>query len=189
MLREAVFAAHALLGKQSDINALPAAHMEESAFQEFYMEVAPPLRRYIRKTSGNASLSEDIFQEAFYRFLRANLPPMDRPHMKAYLYKIATSLLMDHWRREKRERFWKNLWPPAESPQHEQRSDVSRAFYELKPQERALLWLAYVEGLNHSEIASTLRFNEKSIRVLLFRARKKLARTLERQRENSGELL
>jgi DNA-directed RNA polymerase specialized sigma24 family protein len=36
-----------------------------------------------------------------------------------------------------------------------------------------------VEGFEHREIAEALRVKEKSVRVLLFRARKKLARTLE----------
>ena len=39
--------------------------------------------------------------------------------------------------------------------------------------------LAYVEGFEHREIATAVGVNEKSVRVLLFRARRKLARTLE----------
>jgi DNA-directed RNA polymerase specialized sigma24 family protein len=41
-----------------------------------------------------------------------------------------------------------------------------------------LLWLAYVEGYAHNEIAGTLDLNEKSIKVLLFRARRNLERIL-----------
>jgi hypothetical protein len=48
----------------------------------------------------------------------------------------------------------------------------------LKPAERALLWLAYVEGFDHSEIAAA-GIRSKSIRVLLFRARQ-LAHNLTR---------
>ena len=44
-----------------------------------------------------------------------------------------------------------------------------------------LLWLAYVEGFDHREIALALRVNQKSVRVLLFRARKKLAGILTSQ--------
>jgi DNA-binding NarL/FixJ family response regulator len=51
-------------------------------------------------------------------------------------------------------------------------------FQKLKPRERALLWLAYVEGYAHNEIAGTLDLNEKSIKVLLFRARRNLERIL-----------
>jgi DNA-directed RNA polymerase specialized sigma24 family protein len=35
--------------------------------------------------------------------------------------------------------------------------------------------LAYVEGFDHREIAAALQLRERSVKVLLFRARKKLA--------------
>jgi RNA polymerase sigma-70 factor (ECF subfamily) len=40
------------------------------------------------------------------------------------------------------------------------------------------MWLAYVEGADHCEIAETLGLREASVRVLLFRARRKLAHLL-----------
>ncbi len=162
-----------MAGAQSD------ACMEENAFRIFYLEVAPSLHRYIRKACGNAALAEDILQEAFYRFLRAELPEMNSTQRKAYLFRIATSLLVDHWRKEKREKSWKNLWNSPAPRRDEQSEDVLHALSILKPAERALLWLAYVEGFDHGEIAVALGLKEKSIRVLLFRARKKLARSLE----------
>ena len=163
-----------------------ARRMDAEAFQVFYAKTAPGLRGYIRRASGNDALADDILQESFLRFLRADLPefnhaaPADAP-LKAYLYKIAASLLVDHWRRVKRERRW-SLWsflggePAVDSSGG---SDAMRFFRELKPQEQLLLWLAYVEGYEHREIATALRKKEKSVRVLLFRARRKLAGRLE----------
>jgi RNA polymerase sigma-70 factor (ECF subfamily) len=185
MLYEAIFRTESLVKKRQKAYALPLSSMEEDSFRSFYLEIAPALQGYIRKTCGNAALAEDILQEAFYRFLRSNLPEMDSPQMKAYLFKTATTLLIDHWRREKRENFWKNLRNPSALRRNDQREDVSNALSELKPAERALLWLAYVEGFDHGEIASALGFKEKSIRVLLFRSRKKLARILERRAGNN----
>ena len=49
----------------------------------------------------------------------------------------------------------------------------------IAPRERALLWLAYGEGRPHREIAGILDVAELSVRVLLFRARRKLAKILE----------
>jgi RNA polymerase sigma-70 factor (ECF subfamily) len=163
--------------------------LDEEGFGAFYRATAPALQRYIRRTCGNAALAEDLLQESFFRFLRTQLPEMDARRMKAYLFKIATSLVVDHWRRAKRERFWNSLWHPSSTEPVSQREDVSRALSKLKPVERALLWLAYVEGFDHSEIASTLGLNEKSIRVLLFRARKKLAGILGRHSGPHGEVL
>jgi len=66
---------------------------------------------------------------------------------------------------------------PAANPRGD--SDALRLFRRLKPQEQLLLWLAYVEGFEHREIAAALGVGEKSVRVLLFRARKKLGHALE----------
>ena len=45
----------------------------------------------------------------------------------------------------------------------------------LKPRERAMLWLAYTEGSTHREIADTLGLTPRSVKLLLFRARRRLA--------------
>ena len=157
--------------------------MDAAAFQVFYAKTAPGLRGYIRRSAGNDALADDILQESFLRLLRAELPPLADAPLKAYLYKIATSLLTDHWRRLQRERRWslRNFLgsEPALNPKDESDSEAFSFFRRLKAQEQLLLWLAYVEGFEHREIAAALQVKEKSVRVLLFRARKKLARILE----------
>ena len=62
----------------------------------------------------------------------------------------------------------------------EGRADVRRALGRLKPRERAMLWLAYANGSSHAEIADVLGLKTGSIKLLLFRARRKLAATLQR---------
>ena len=52
----------------------------------------------------------------------------------------------------------------------------------LKPRERAMLWLAYAQGSTHRDIASTLGVKAQSVRLLLFRARHKLADLLRGER-------
>jgi RNA polymerase sigma-70 factor, ECF subfamily len=158
-----------------------AQRMDAAAFQIFYAQTAPGLRGYLRRACGNEALADDILQEAFLRFLRAERPALADAPLRAYLYKIAMSLLVDHWRRVNRERRWslRNFLgsEPATHPRSDR--DAMRFFRRLKPQEQLLLWLAYVEGFDHGEIAASLRVKEKSVRVLLFRARNKLGRTLE----------
>jgi RNA polymerase sigma-70 factor (ECF subfamily) len=151
--------------------------MDEAAFGTFYRQVGPTLRSYIRRASGDAALADDILQETFYRFLRADLPAMENWQLKAYLYRVASSLISDHWRRLKRERRWSldRVFPGEAANNSDQGGDALRLFEQLKTQEQTLLWLAYVEGFDHREIALALQLKEKSVRVLLFRARKKLA--------------
>ena len=48
----------------------------------------------------------------------------------------------------------------------------------LRPRDRQLLWLAHAEGYSHREISEITGLGEASVRLLLFRARRKLARML-----------
>lgn len=151
--------------------------MDEATFDLFYRSTARPLWIYIHRVSGDAAVADDLLQETYYRFLRAPVARMDEAQMKSYLYKIATNLLNDHWRNRKRERKLtseiNNDTTPTEPAA--QSHDIANAFEQLNPKQRSLLWLAYVEGNEHREIAQTLGLKEKSVRVLLFRARQKLA--------------
>ncbi len=61
--------------------------------------------------------------------------------------------------------------------------DVRAAMRMLKPRERELLWLAYVEGMNHAEIGAATGLRPLSVRMLLFRARRKAAGLLLPMRE------
>jgi RNA polymerase sigma-70 factor (ECF subfamily) len=162
--------------------------MDESSFRQFYAQTARPLWRYIHRVSGSPTLADDILQESYFRYLRTPLPVMGESQMRAYLFKIATRLIQDHWRSSKREAHWTAEEPapdqvgPDPNQGQSTRWEMQRAFQSLKPQERSLLWLAYVEGAEHREIAETLGLKEKSIRVLLFRARKRVAALLGRHR-------
>ena len=127
-------------------------------------------------------MADDILQDAFLKFLRVAPGDLEPSQQKAYLYKIASSLLVDHWRRLNREQRWD--WKAFAGKQKttetkmELGHDLSKVFQTLKPQQRSLLWLAYVEGFEHREIASMLGLRENSVKVLLFRARRKMADTL-----------
>ncbi|HNG93183.1 MAG TPA: RNA polymerase sigma factor [Acidobacteriota bacterium] len=163
--------------------ALPCerAVMDEPAFEVFYRKTAPRLWAYVHRASGSSTVADDVLQEAYFRFLRSPGTAMDEAQMKSYLFKIATNLLNDHWRRQKREHpglpaHHSEPVAPGDFSQHD---DVTQALNQLNHQERSLLWLAYVEGEEHREIAQTLGLKEKSIRVLLFRARRKLASFLK----------
>ena len=154
--------------------------MDQEEFTAFYCETAPVLRGYIRRVSGDGQAADDLLQETYLRFLRAKPAVDDHAAMKAYLYKTATAAIYDRWRKSRRERLWWG-WQakaPPSAPPAAGSGDVTRCFQKLKSRERALLWLAYVEGYAHDEIAGTLDLNEKSIKVLLFRARRNLERIL-----------
>jgi RNA polymerase sigma-70 factor (ECF subfamily) len=155
---------------------------DEAKFEIFYGEHSRPLWSYVRRIANDGALAEDIVQESFLRFLGAS--PAARQtdfNEKAYLYRIATNLTYDYFRRSARQsKHQTNLETEKSVCQSAAfSSETAQVFDKLKMQERALLWLAYVEGHTHSEIGEMLGLKSLSVRVLLFRARRKLAVLLD----------
>ena len=68
--------------------------------------------------------------------------------------------------------------PDFNAPDVNLQIDVRRSMDLLKPRERELLWLAYVEGMSHAEIAAATGLGAMSVRLLLFRARRRAAALL-----------
>ena len=159
-----------------------AARMEPAEFTAFYARTAPRLRAYLRRLTGDAALADDLLQEACVRLLRyARGDASDGEHA-VFLYRAATNLAYDYWRRRGREQraLGRLDWTPAPPDAPGLGPDLSRIFNHLRPRDRAMLWLAHVEGRDHAEIARMLGLRRLSVRVLLFRARAELARRLRR---------
>jgi len=156
--------------------------MNETEFENFYNEHSRPLQAYVRRIAGSAEIADDLMQESFMRFLGATRRSNDNE--KAYLYRIATNLTYDYFRRNAREMkrqtsLISNAGEESACEPFAAEGEIARVFDKLNLQERALLWLAYVEGHQHNEIAAMLNLKPLSVRVLLFRARRKLAALLE----------
>jgi len=156
--------------------------MDEARFEAFYRAHAGSLWSYIYRLTGDPATADDLLQKAFFRFLRANPQAASDDHLRRYLFRTATNLAFDHFRETKRERGREIV--VIDERAHESadlRHDMMRTFAELKPRERALLWLAHVEESDHVEIAEALGLKAKSVKVLLFRARKRLAELLKKR--------
>lgn len=150
--------------------------MDEASFRLFYEHSAPKLFAYLLRVSGERHRAEDLLQEAYCRFLSSKRPEMDEASQKSYLFRIATNLLHDRWRRREGNPIPEN--PPERvsgPPQLDRQLELRQAFHQLRTRERQLLWLAYVEGSSHKEIAEATGLRHKSVRLLLFRARRHLA--------------
>jgi RNA polymerase sigma-70 factor (ECF subfamily) len=149
--------------------------MDESVFRKFYDETSKPLLGYLSALTRDRDLAQDLLQEAYCRLLTACLPPMDDQQMRRYLFRVATNVVRDGWRGRKEASLPENPGANGSESRHwERRFQVRQAFERLKPRERQLLWLAYVEGSSHKEIADCTGLRATSIRLLLFRARRKL---------------
>ena len=159
-------------------------HIDESAFQTLYESTRKALWAYVVKVVGDQATADDILQESYVRLLQADVGKLHEAQRRAYLYRIATNLINDHWRRVHRDRRWTSETVDQLSTKtadgFETTHDVGHAFRQLTPQQRSLLWLAYVEEYAHREIAEILKLREGSVKVLLFRAKQKLVEILKR---------
>ena len=158
--------------------------MDEDTFRAFYERTARGVWAYLARVTGDRQLADDLLQETYYRFLRANATHETESHRRNSLYRIATNLARDARRQD--------LSRPAilagndiesapagdQSGAAERSADFSRAMQNLQPRERAMLWLAYAEGASHREIASVLGLSPGSLKTMLFLARRRLAALL-----------
>ena len=164
--------------------------MEESAFRDIYARTAKPIWAYLARSSGNSAVADDLLQETYFRMIRAGFQPESEDHARNFLFRVASNLLRDHFRSSKRSLLPLEIDPSIEGGQ--QRSalshDVQRILRKMKPRERELLWLGHVERFSHKEIAQIMNLKPGSIRLLLFRARKKLAERL-REAELGPEVM
>jgi RNA polymerase sigma-70 factor (ECF subfamily) len=169
--------------------------MDEDTFRAFYDRTARSVWAYLCRITGDRSLADDLLQESYYRFLRAERRFTSDAHRRNYLFRIATNLAHD---RHRSARGIVNVPVPAEhepaalvdghdvATDTERRMDIGRAMAQLKPRERELLWLAYAHGSSHEEIAESLGLRKASIKMLLFRARRRLAAVLGGGRATGG---
>lgn len=158
--------------------------MDEDAFRLFYEQTARPLWAYLARATGDRQAADDLLQETYYRLLRATATFDSDAHRRNYLFRIATNLTRDRHRRPARElplpepdeaAHPREDGAPARLAAHR---DVDRALASLRPRDRDLLWFAYALGLTHVEMAQTLGVKPASIKLLLYRARTRLAACL-----------
>jgi RNA polymerase sigma-70 factor (ECF subfamily) len=155
--------------------------LSEHALGEFYQRHARSVWNYVYRVTNNAADADDIVQEAFLRLFQVDVVPANDDGLRKYVFRIAGNLIADRWRKRKRdERRDGEAVPTASGEQCD--LDVARTFAELRPRDRALLWLAYVEGETHEDIAASLRVGRSSVKVLLSRARARLRDLLTARR-------
>jgi RNA polymerase sigma-70 factor, ECF subfamily len=167
--------------------------MDEESFRGFYDRTARTLRAYLARVTGDAALADDLLQETYYRFLRARGNYEGESHRRNALFRIATNLIHDSRRRSRSAPLLvSSEQEPADQRNQaaatERATDLRKAMQLLKPRERALLWLAYAQGSSHKEIAESLGLRSASVKLLLFRARRRLAGLLgtARSEERTG---
>jgi len=164
--------------------------MDEETFRAFYERTSRAVWIYLARVTGDRTLADDLLQETYYRFYKAGAAHQDEGHRRNSLFCIATNIARDTHRRNARHPVEPLELNQADeetvaidariAERFEESTDLWRAMAQLKPIQREMLWLAYALGSSHAEIAEIVGVKSGSVKILLFRARRKLAALLGR---------
>ncbi len=157
----------------------------DDAFARFYDATAAAIRAYVLRHCSDRDSADDLFQITYVKFLSSPMAKTpDASGARAYLYRIASNVIADHGRRlQKVNRLEK---PEDQVVAPEPNANVAdilalrEGLRTLSKREQQMLWLLYAEGFSHQEVAGIMNLRRRSVRVLAFRARKKLSAYLTR---------
>ncbi|MFQ5875513.1 MAG: RNA polymerase sigma factor, partial [Dehalococcoidia bacterium] len=160
-----------------------ATRGDGDAFTRLYDIYVERVYRHISYRVKVVADVEDLTQEVFMRAWRSirRYKPGKRPFL-AWLYTIAHNLVIDYYRKRARE----PLVTLEESPQatsgHEDTNIesfidldvVRRMLARLPADQQQVLMLRFVEGLDYTDVAAALGKSQGAVRVIQFRALRRL---------------
>ena len=176
--------------RSTSLGVMEQSGSSDDVFGRFYDATAAAIRAYILRHCSDRDSVDDLFQITYVKFLASRMGTTpDAPEARAYLYRIASNVIADHGRSlQKRNRL--------EGPEHqvvatEPTTSVAEilalreGLRTLSKREQQMLWLLYAEGFSHKEVARIMNLKRRSVRVLAFRARKKLSEYLTRPNQTA----
>ena len=160
------------------------------------------VRRHTRRVfnlcyrfTSNSAEAEDLTQEVFLRIYRTlGSYQAAQGTFPAWLASVTRNLLVDHYRRTRRDRLTDSIddaMPQVEethrsrTPYHaaeqaELGERLQRALSELSPELREAVILRDLQGLDYSEVRTVLGVPEGTVKSRINRGRIELARILDR---------
>jgi RNA polymerase sigma-70 factor (ECF subfamily) len=134
----------------------------------------PKLMRVAYRMLGSMADAEDVVQEAFIRWMKADRDEVREP--EAFLRRTVTRLCLDQLKSARRQReTYIGPWLPDPVVEEEETEDVTLplmlALERLSPLERAAFLLHDVFGLEFKEVAATIQRDPAACRQLVTRAR------------------
>jgi RNA polymerase sigma-70 factor (ECF subfamily) len=167
--------------------SLPNEDMLESEedFGVAYQANAQPIYKFFYWRTRDTNLSEDLTSSVFEKAWRSR-GSFHSGSVRAWLYRIANNLLIDHWRAKKDVPLTDEDSLPSEA---EAASDIldaqimssrlHRALDKLPTEMRTVVNLRFIEGLSAKHVAKIIGTSEGNVRVIQFRALKKMRRYLD----------
>lgn len=132
----------------------------------------------------NKADAEDVFQEAFLRYVEKAPQFQDEEHERAWLLRVTLNCCKDVFRspfRKHRAQLEEAENLPVWDPEEEQ---LLERLQKLSKKDRAVLHLFYWEDLTTEQVAKAVGCSPAAARQRLSRAREKLRRELDKEETN-----
>jgi RNA polymerase sigma-70 factor (ECF subfamily) len=152
---------------------------DRAALAAAYDQYHLPIYRYIYRHVGEVETARDLAAETFRRLLVA----VQQGHgpsenLKAWLYQAAHNLVIDYYRRQKHrahlplteELVDGNDDPVSSAELQLSAGQVRAALQRLTPEQRQVIVLKYLEGLDNAEVAAILDKPVGAVKSLQHRA-------------------
>ena len=145
-----------------------------SALLALYDEALPHVYGYLVRRCDSPATAEDLTAETFLA-AASSVQRGDAVNVP-WLIGTARHKLVDHWRRQARQRaaleeLWEHAEPAADSNDPIDTLHVRDTLARLTPHHRAALVLRYVDGLGVPEVAALLEKSVHATESLLVRAK------------------
>jgi RNA polymerase sigma-70 factor (ECF subfamily) len=135
----------------------------------------PRLFRYFLRAVGQIETARDLTQDVFLRVSRAAVPQAPDGEVRAWLFRIARNLALDHHRRHQRESVSATSQREAvQLPSQEVDAAVNEALRSLAELDRDVFLMREMAGLGYDEIARTCELTPDAVRSRIHRTRLQL---------------
>ena len=135
--------------------------------------------RYLSRVVGRADAAQDLTQEVFLRVSRTPVPDADASGHRAWVFKIARNLVLNHVRDEARHGELVAVVDRAEPAMQELSVAIRQAIDALASVDRDVFLLRESAGLSYGEIATACDLSVEAVRARLRRAREQLRDLLD----------
>ena len=159
------------------------ARTSPEAFSELYEHYMPLIYRYLLRRTGSVDVAEDLTATTFEKALR-NLERFQWKNVSfsAWLYRIATNTLVDHYRREGRRRdtSLQDLEGVLRSPMGAGEEETERVALlmdlvrKLPQSYQHVLAMKFYQDLDNDEMCQVLGVSKKTLAMKVYRSLKAL---------------
>ena len=149
--------------------------------------MSPRLMRYFRVRGCDASSSEELTQDVLFTIYRRAATVREPALFRGWIYKVAKNALLQKWRKARHSIDYVTLdildgHVPEAAMVGSSSGDANSGFTELVaalgPNERELLTLRYIDGLEYNEIATALEIPVGTAKWRVFNCKMKLSARL-----------